>query len=126
MFEIYKFRQAKQAQSETIDTFQTRLSPLSINCKFASVDNEFKSQIIQGCFSSRLRRRAIREEIDLDKLLASAQALELSEKQASEKEKTETSQANVLRRKPGFHKNNKRTSAKKMSHFKPSNKQCRN
>ena len=64
--------------------------------------------------------------MDLDKLLASARALELSEKQASEIEKTETSQANVLRRKPRLHKTNKRTFAKKKSHFKPSNKQCRN
>ena len=64
--------------------------------------------------------------MDLDKLLDSAQALELSEKQASEIEKTETSQANVLRRKPRFHKTNKCTFAKKKSHFKPSNKQCRN
>ena len=64
--------------------------------------------------------------MDLDKLLASARALELSEKQASEIEKTETSQPNVLRRKPRLHKTNKRTFAKKKSHFKPSNKQCRN
>ena len=125
-YEVYKFRQAKQDQSETIDTFQTRLGQLSINCEFASVDNEIKSQIIQGCFSTRLRRRALREEMDLDKLLASARALELSEKQASEIEKTEASQANVLRRKPRLHKTNKRTFAKNKSHFKPSNKQCRN
>ena len=90
------------------------------------MDNEIKSQIIQGCFSTRHQQRALREEMDLDKLLASARALELSEKQVSEIEKTETSQANVLRRKPKFHKTNKCTFAKKRSHFKPSNKQCRN
>ena len=88
-FEIHKFRQAKQEQSETIDTFQTRLRQLSINCEFASVDNEIKSKITQGCFSTRFWRRALREEMGLDKLLASARAL--SEKQASEIEKTETS-----------------------------------
>ena len=76
-FEIYKFRQAKHEQSETTDTFQTRLRQLSINCEFASVDNEIKSQITQGCFSTRLWRRALPEQRYLDKLLASARALEL-------------------------------------------------
>ena len=89
VYEIYKFRQAKQEESETVDTFHTRLKRLSINCDFATVDKEIKSQIIQGCHSSRLRRRALREEMKLDTVLSSARALELSDKQATDIEKNE-------------------------------------
>ena len=56
-FEVYKFRQAKQQQDEGIDAFLTRLRQLSINCEFPDTDKEVKSQIIQGCSSTRLRRR---------------------------------------------------------------------
>ena len=64
-FEVYKFRQAKQEAGETIDTYHTRLQQLSLMCKFAATDKEVKSQIIQGGASTRLRRRALREDLTL-------------------------------------------------------------
>ena len=42
-------------------------------------DKEIKSQIIQGCTSTRLMRKAIRSEISLDKIIKEARSLELSE-----------------------------------------------
>ena len=83
-FEVYKFRQAKQQQSEGIDAYLTRLRQLSINCAFDDNDKEVKSQIIQGCSSTRLRRRALREDQTLEDLLKLARAMEFSDKQASE------------------------------------------
>ena len=68
-FEVYKFRQAKQEAGETIDTYHTRLRQLSLTCEFAATDKEVKSQIIQGCASTRLRRRALREDMTLEELI---------------------------------------------------------
>ncbi len=42
LYEVYKFRQAKQGVSETIDQFHTRLHSLSKNCEFSDVDFEIK------------------------------------------------------------------------------------
>ena len=88
-FEIYKFRQSKQSKDETVDRFCTRLRQLSVNCEFADANKEIKSQIIQGCCSSRLRRKALREDMTLENLLADGRALEVSEQQATEIEKKE-------------------------------------
>jgi hypothetical protein len=64
-FEVYKFREAKQEPGETIDTFHTKLRQLSLTCEFDNNDKEVKSQIIQGCSSTRLRRCALRENMNL-------------------------------------------------------------
>ena len=52
-FEVYKFRQASQESNEGIGAFLTRLRQLSLNYEFPDTDKEVKSQIIQGCSSSR-------------------------------------------------------------------------
>jgi hypothetical protein len=67
-YEVYKFRQAKQSANETIDSFHTRLRQLAHNCEFTENDREVKSQIIQGCQSTRLRRKALREDLNLELL----------------------------------------------------------
>ena len=68
-----------------MDAYLTRLGQLSINCDFGeNKDKEIKSQIIQGCSSSRLRRRALREDHTLEQLLKLAQSMKLSDKQACE------------------------------------------
>jgi hypothetical protein len=54
---VYKFRQVKQSTNETIDSFHTRLRQLAHNCESTENDREVKSQIIQGCQSTRLRRK---------------------------------------------------------------------
>ncbi|CAC5399738.1 unnamed protein product [Mytilus coruscus] len=96
-YEIYKFRQTKQETDETIDAFHTKLRQLSVNCEFTDDNQEVKSQIVQGCSSSRLRRKALREDMTLEQLLLSTRALELSEKQANEIEhKDEKLETNAL------------------------------
>lgn len=99
-FEIYKFRQAKQEAGESIDTFHTRLRQLSLTCEFAENDKGLKSQIIQGCNSTRLRRRALREDMSLNDLLKLARSMEISNRQASEIEKADrsTNDVNAIRK----------------------------
>ena len=82
-YETFKFRQAKQEAGETMDTFCTRLRHLASTCDFADGNREIKGQILQGCTSNRLRRRALREEMTLDKLLEMARSLEISDIQAN-------------------------------------------
>ena len=86
-FETYRFRQATQLSGETIDQFVTRLRQLAAFCEFHNSEREIKAQVIQSCSSTRLRRRALREEkITLDELLKFSRALEVSEHQAQSME----------------------------------------
>lgn len=83
-YEVYKFRQAKQEKGEDITRYHTRLKQLSTTCEFADVDREIKSQIVQSCESSRLRRKALGDpDMTLTKMLETARAMEVSETQAS-------------------------------------------
>ncbi|XP_053383702.1 uncharacterized protein LOC128549937 [Mercenaria mercenaria] len=57
-------------------------------------------EIIQGCQSTRLRRKALKQDITLDELIQEARALELSDKHASEIEHgTGESENKVTKRK---------------------------
>ena len=88
-YEVYLFRQEKQRSGETLDQYTTRLRKLASTCEFTNLGKQLKSQIILGCLSSRLRRRALRESaLSLDQLLDIGRAMEISEKQASSIEKT--------------------------------------
>ena len=52
-YEVYNFRQAKQKDGETLDSFHTRLRSLAKTaCDFANPDNEIKEQIILNCQSN--------------------------------------------------------------------------
>lgn len=96
--EIYKFRQAKQETGESIlDPFHTRLSyrQLSLTCEFVENDKESKSQIIQRCNSTMIRRRALKEDMSLNDLLKLARSMEISDRQASEIEKSDGSTNDV-------------------------------
>ena len=90
-FERFKFREEKQLPGETVDSYHMRLQQLAKSCEFHNKDDEIKSQIIRGCLSTRLRRRALRQETTLKELLDHARAAELAEVQASSIEKSGTS-----------------------------------
>ena len=62
MYEIHLFRKAQQRQGETIDQFYTRLCQLAKTCEFADEKHEIKIQLIERCSSTRVRRKALREE----------------------------------------------------------------
>ncbi len=45
LYEVYKFRQAKQQEGETLDQFHTRLRSLSQTCEFADASLDFEIMI---------------------------------------------------------------------------------
>ena len=81
-FETYNFRQLAQEQDEPIDKFVTRLRETADRCDFHDKDREIKDQIVQKCFSERLRRKALREDLTLSNLLKAARAMEIADVQA--------------------------------------------
>ena len=106
-YEVYNFRKAQQNEGESFDSFHTRLRTLAKTCEFADADKEIKEQIILSCKSNALRRKALREDLDLTALLKAGRALELSETQAKEVENDKTT-VNAI-------KNNKNKNSKKNS-----------
>ena len=51
------------------------------------MDEEIRTQIVENCRSSRLRRKALRDDTKLSDLIAYARSIELSDKQTDEMEK---------------------------------------
>ena len=82
-FEVYNFRQAVQQEGESMDSFTTRLRRLANSCGFADVETEIANQIIFACKSQALRRRALRDNMQLKDLIDAARSLDISERQAS-------------------------------------------
>jgi hypothetical protein len=87
---ISRFRQAKQRVDESIDQFHTRLRHLGATCDFGDLDDEIRTQIVEHCRSSRLRRKALRDDTKLSDLIAYARSIELANKQTDEVEKKST------------------------------------
>ena len=83
-YEEYQFRQAKQDTSETIMAYYTRLKHLAQTCEFTNVDREIKSQIIQHCIWTKLRRKALSDSnISLSDLLHFGKTMEITDSQAA-------------------------------------------
>ena len=90
-FEVYKFRQARQAESETLDMFVTRLRQLAKYCQFADIDKEIKSQIVQGCSSIKLRKTILKDQtLTLSKILDTGRTNEFCDKGVNEIEATQS------------------------------------
>ncbi len=49
-------------------------------CEFSSIENEIKIQLVEGCLSSRVRRKAIQDDLSLANILAYARSLEITDK----------------------------------------------
>ncbi len=87
-YSVYLFRQSSQENEESLDQFCTRLRQKAKYCNFTDLDSEIKQQIIQGCKSTKLRRRALREpSLSLQDLLGEGRCLEISERHAATMEK---------------------------------------
>ena len=88
LFEVYKFRQAVQGQSESLDQFHTRLRTLATNCDFHDAEFEVQVQIVIGGRSNRLRKLALRDpDCKLADMLLAGRREETSTVQAAEIEK---------------------------------------
>ena len=81
-YERFNFRKAMQEKEESLDQFCTRLRQLAKFCQFADKEAELKSQLIMGCRSAQLRRKALSEDINLENLLQFGRAKEVAEEQA--------------------------------------------
>ena len=55
-YEVYRFRQGTQEQSETLDKFHMRLRTLSQTCEFTDTNFEIEELIIIGGTSSKIRK----------------------------------------------------------------------
>ena len=75
-----------QQKEESIDSFYTRLRALAATCDFHDQDREILSQVLHGCVSSRIRRKALKDNLNLKQVLDGARALELSDSRAAEME----------------------------------------
>ena len=81
--DTFKFRQTRQDHTETLDQYATRLRQLAVHCDFSDPSREMKIQIIQGCCSTHLRRKALRDPtMTLDDLLAHGRTFEAADRQA--------------------------------------------
>ena len=80
LLETHKFHQLKQITEETIDQYCTRLRQQAIICEFSNSENELKIQLVEACLSSRVRRKAIQDDLSLANTLACARSLEITDK----------------------------------------------
>ena len=108
-FARFQFRSISQEEGESIDTFTTRLRTQAGRCAFhaADNDNQIRDQIVFGCLSKKIRRKALAENLPLDRLIQIARAEETARANAAEIEKSSDlhvdDAADVLKvsRKPG-------------------------
>lgn len=78
--EIYEFRQVTQASGETPNEFYRRLKEKASTCEFTNEEAEIRTQIIHKTCDSRLRQKALQEEMDLKTLLSYGLVLEKSDR----------------------------------------------
>lgn len=111
---VYNFRKECQSSDENVAGFHTRLQLLAKRCEFANADLEIKRQIIQGCRSSRLRRKALEESLTLDRLLKVARSMETAEEHSAEIEGQSTNalQINRSTRSQGYQYQKRRVEGK--------------
>ena len=57
------FRRAVQFEEESLDEFHSRLKKLAKHCTFENLTSEIREQIIQNCYSSRLRRKILEMKV---------------------------------------------------------------
>ena len=80
-----------------MNSYHSRLRQLVATCEFADVDKEIKSQIIKSCTLQHLCRKALRDStMTLEALLA--EALEVSEQQATDIESPGSANAVFLQK----------------------------
>ena len=64
-YETYVFRSMKQEEDESVDQYYTRLKSAALRCEFYDVDREVRDQIVMHGSSSNLRKKALRDDLNL-------------------------------------------------------------
>jgi hypothetical protein len=88
-FERSEFRGIAQLPNESVDQYITRLRQKALNCNFHNIEENIRDQLIEKCYSQRLRRKLLeKDDPSLDECRQIAIALEASESQAIAMEQT--------------------------------------
>ena len=129
--EIYEFRRITQASGEMLQEFYRRLKEKSATCEFHNEETEIRTQIIHNTSDSRLRRKALHEEMNLDALLKYGMILEKSDhhtKVLEEDSRSGTSQqANFINNKNDWRNSRDRNQVnKETERGKIPSRKCRN
>ena len=87
-YERHVFHKSKQSAGETIDNYVVRLSKLAISCEFTDKNEMIRDQVVNSCWSTKLRKKKLLEEetLTLDKVKTIARTYELSETHAKRME----------------------------------------
>ena len=86
-FERHLFRQTVQESGETVDQLVCRLRQRAINCEFGKNENDYiRDQVIDKCYSSKLRRKFLVKEgaLTLDDLLRIARSQKAVDRQLTQ------------------------------------------
>ncbi|XP_062600099.1 uncharacterized protein K02A2.6-like [Saccostrea cucullata] len=82
-FERSQFRAMAQTATETVEQFITRLRQKAVYCNFTNIDESIRDQVIEKCYSQRLRRKLLeKNNVTLKQLRETAQSLEAADKRA--------------------------------------------
>ncbi len=129
IYETILFRDLIQNSEETVDQYCTRLRQAALNCEFHDLEREILTQIIIGCKSKLLRRKALEnKEHTLSSLLELARSLEMSEQRASAVEASsqcsQSTSVNTIDTRSDTRRGRARARSKKASHtYKPKSQQ---
>ena len=130
-FEVYAFRQLKQDDegkknkdtTETIDQYLARLTEAGLRCDFHDINRELKDQIVFNCKSVAVRRKALKDDPNLDTLLKYARSIEIADSQATIIE-GEAKEAEVLKVRKKAGKYSTRKPAKEIIKDQADQKTC--
>ena len=85
----FRFRSTNQDEGESVDAFITRVRSHAAPCLFHQDDlnRQIRDQIVFGCRSGKLRRKALAEDPTLDRLIQTARAEESAKANAADIER---------------------------------------
>lgn len=97
--ERHVFRKCKQNENESIDSYVTRLKNLAKTCDFGTMLNDaIRDQVIDMCYSTKLRRRLLREkDLTLEKVQDIARASEAADQHSAQFEEVHINRVQVKR-----------------------------
>lgn len=102
IFERDKFRQARQNAGEPIQLYLTRLRKLAATCDFHNPDEEILQQLVSCGSNSRVREKALQQEMSLQQLFEYALSLERSRQMEKRHNKAPGSQMHVNAQRPAL------------------------
>ncbi|MCG8113721.1 MAG: RNase H-like domain-containing protein, partial [Candidatus Thiodiazotropha taylori] len=95
-YERHLFHKAKQSADETIDNYIVRLSKLAVSCDFTDKHEMVRDQVVNSCYSTKLRKKLLEEEkLTLEKVQSISRTHELSETHSKRMEIPDENTANA-------------------------------